>query len=132
MRVPERWLRSYCDPGLSVAELGELLALRTTEVERITRVGPPSADGFVVGRVLSVEPHPDADRLSVCEVETGDATRTIVCGAPLARTSRSERRFQSSSWPVLPPPRRLTPIEVISVTRGVRPSRACRTAATPP
>jgi phenylalanyl-tRNA synthetase beta chain len=36
----------------------------------------------VVGRVVSVEAHPDADRLSVCQVETGDATRTIVCGAP--------------------------------------------------
>ncbi len=82
MRVPYSWLREYCDPELGVEELGELLALRTTEVERISSVGPPSADGFVVGRVVSVERHPDADRLSVCEVETGGATRTIVCGAP--------------------------------------------------
>ena len=36
----------------------------------------------MVGEVLSVEPHPDADRLSVCEVDTGDGKRTIVCGAP--------------------------------------------------
>src|SRR5690349_8441048 len=56
--------------------------MRTCEVERILRLGPPAADGFVVGRVLSVDPHPDADRLSVCEVETGDGPRTIVCGAP--------------------------------------------------
>ena len=47
MRVPYFWLREHCDPGLPVEELGELLALRTTEVERILNVGPPSADGFV-------------------------------------------------------------------------------------
>jgi phenylalanyl-tRNA synthetase beta chain len=82
MRVPYSWLAEYCDPGLSVEELAERLALRTTEVERIGHVGPPSADGFVVGRVVSVERHPNADRLSVCEVEAGDGTRTIVCGAP--------------------------------------------------
>jgi phenylalanyl-tRNA synthetase beta chain len=82
VRVPYFWLREYCDPALPVEELGELLALRTTELERISFIGPPSADGFVVGKVLSVERHPDADRLTVCEVETGGATRTIVCGAP--------------------------------------------------
>jgi phenylalanyl-tRNA synthetase beta chain len=82
MRVPVFWLREYCDPGLPVEELAELIALRTTEVERISRFGPPSGDGFVVGKVRSVEPHPDADRLTVCEVETGEGPRTIVCGAP--------------------------------------------------
>jgi phenylalanyl-tRNA synthetase beta chain len=82
VKVPFSWLREYCDPGLPVDELGALLALRTTEVERISTVGPPSLAGFVVGRVLSVEPHPRADRLRVCVVETGDSTRTIVCGAP--------------------------------------------------
>ena len=82
MRIPYSWLREHCDPELSAEELGELLALRTTEVERISYLGPPSTEGFVVGRVARVEPHPDADRLTVCQVETGDATRTIVCGAP--------------------------------------------------
>ena len=82
MKVPYSWLREYCDPRLGVEELAERIALRTTEVERISYVGPPSADNFVVGRVVSVERHPDADRLSVCEVETGEGTRTIVCGAP--------------------------------------------------
>src|ERR687898_330491 len=82
MRIPYTWLRGYCDPGLTVEELAERIALRTTEVERISYVGPPSREGFVVGRVLSVARPPAADRLTVCEVETGDATRTIVCGAP--------------------------------------------------
>ncbi len=69
-------------PGLATGELAERLALRTCEVERISRIGAGSEDGFVVGRVLGVVEHPDADRLRVCEVETGDGARTIVCGAP--------------------------------------------------
>ncbi len=82
MRVPYSWLREYCDPGVEPAELAERLAMTGTEVERVGVVGPPSADGFVVGRVLSAEPHPNADRLRVCAVDTGDGERTIVCGAP--------------------------------------------------
>jgi phenylalanyl-tRNA synthetase beta chain len=82
MRAPSSWLRSYCDPGLSVEELANELAMHSIEVERISHVGAPSPDAFVVGKVISVEKHPDADKLSVCEVDAGDGTRTIVCGAP--------------------------------------------------
>ncbi len=84
MRIPYSWLREYCDPGLGVAELAERLVMTGTEVERIGAVGPPSAEGFVVGRVLGAEQHPDADRLRVCRVDTGgsEGERTIVCGAP--------------------------------------------------
>ncbi|HSI79452.1 MAG TPA: phenylalanine--tRNA ligase subunit beta [Solirubrobacterales bacterium] len=82
MRVPFSWMREYCDPGLEVDEVAELLSMRAVEVERVIRVGAPSPQGFVVGLVLSAEQHPNADRLSVCEVDTGEATRTIVCGAP--------------------------------------------------
>jgi phenylalanyl-tRNA synthetase beta chain len=82
MRAPDSWLRSYCDPKLSVQELADELAMHSIEVERITHVGAPSPDSFVVGKVLSVEKHPDADKLSVCEVDAGDGGRTIVCGAP--------------------------------------------------
>jgi phenylalanyl-tRNA synthetase beta chain len=82
MRAPTSWLRSYCDPGLSTEELADELAMHSIEVERISQVGAPSPDSFVVGKVLSVEKHPDAERLSVCEVDAGDGARTIVCGAP--------------------------------------------------
>jgi phenylalanyl-tRNA synthetase beta chain len=82
MRVPCSWLREYCDPGLAVDELAERIAMRTTEVERVGHVGVPSGERFVVGRVLEVEPHPNADRLTVCEVDTGAGARRIVCGAP--------------------------------------------------
>ncbi len=82
MRAPSSWLRAYCDPDLSVEALADEIAMHAIEVERISRVGAPSADAFVVGKVLSVEKHPDADKLSVCEVDAGEGGRTIVCGAP--------------------------------------------------
>jgi phenylalanyl-tRNA synthetase beta chain len=83
MRVPYSWLREYCDPGIGASELAERLAMTGTEVERVGVVGPPAADGFVIGKVLECERHPDADRLSVCSVDTGEGeARTIVCGAP--------------------------------------------------
>ncbi|MDQ2675821.1 MAG: phenylalanine--tRNA ligase subunit beta, partial [Actinomycetota bacterium] len=82
MKVPTSWLREYCDPGIPAAELAELLSMRAVEVERVTTVGPPSPDGFVIGRVLSAEQHPNADRLRVCVVDDGEGERTIVCGAP--------------------------------------------------
>jgi phenylalanyl-tRNA synthetase beta chain len=82
MRVPYSWLREYCDPGVGAGEIAGRLVMTGTEVERIGTVGPPAAEGFVVGRVLSAEPHPNADRLRVCSVDAGDGERTIVCGAP--------------------------------------------------
>ena len=82
MRVPYSWLREYCDPGMDPAALADRLVMTGTEVERIETVGPPSAEGFVVGKVLEREQHPNADRLRVCTVDTGDGERTIVCGAP--------------------------------------------------
>jgi phenylalanyl-tRNA synthetase beta chain len=82
MKVPFSWLTSLCDPGLSPEQIGDTLSMHSIELERISHVGAPNVDGFVVGSVRSAEQHPNADRLRVCEVDTGDATRTIVCGAP--------------------------------------------------
>ena len=82
MRVPLSWLREYCDPGMEPAALADRLVMTGTEVERLETVGPPAAEGFVVGKVLERDQHPNADRLSVCRVDTGDGERTIVCGAP--------------------------------------------------
>ena len=82
MKVPFGWLTEYCDPGLEPEQVAELLSMRAVETDRVSRIGVRSADGFIVGRVLSAEPHPNADRLRVCEVDDGRLTRTIVCGAP--------------------------------------------------
>ncbi len=83
MKVPLSWLHEYVTPDLDAAALAERLALTGTEVERVVRHGVPAVDGFVIGRVLSAEQHPDADRLRVCAVDLGgDEPAQIVCGAP--------------------------------------------------
>jgi phenylalanyl-tRNA synthetase beta chain len=83
MRVPLPWLREYCDPPLDVDQIEERLTMTGTKVEAIHRVGVASTEDFVVGRVLSAEKHPDADRLKVCTVDVGEEQpATIVCGAP--------------------------------------------------
>lgn len=87
MKAPLSWLRDYVEIKLDVDELASRLALTGTEVERVTEVGVPGADDnlgrFVVGKVLTCERHPDADKLSVCTVDVGEGgPRTIVCGAP--------------------------------------------------
>src|SRR3954468_24749910 len=83
MRAPMSWLRAYCDPPIDAEEAGRKLNDAGIELERIDRVGVGALDGFVVGRVLSAEQHPNADRLRVCTVDDGSGEeRTIVCGAP--------------------------------------------------
>jgi phenylalanyl-tRNA synthetase beta chain len=83
MRVPLPWLREYCDPPLPPKGVEERLTMTGTKVEALLRHGVPSSEGFVVGRVLAAEQHPDADRLKVCRVDLGgDEPAQIVCGAP--------------------------------------------------
>jgi phenylalanyl-tRNA synthetase beta chain len=83
MRVPLEWLHEYVRPDLELRELATRLALTGTEVDGIHPHGVGATDAFVVGKVLSAERHPDADRLSVCMVDVGDGDPTqIVCGAP--------------------------------------------------
>ena len=83
MRVPLEWLSDYVDPGLPTDQLAERLALTGTEVDRVLHHGVSALEHFVVGRVLSAEQHPDADRLRVCSVDIGAGEPSgIVCGAP--------------------------------------------------
>ena len=85
MQFPESWLREFCDPPIDTTALAELLTMSGMEVETLRPVAPPFS-GVVVGRVRSVERHPNADRLSVCQVDAGTgSTLTIVCGAPNVR-----------------------------------------------
>ena len=88
MRVPFSWLCEYVAWDRSVEELAELLSLSGTEVETIDWVGAPrdaeNIARFVVGRVKTRDKHPNADKLSLCQVEVGEANggvRQIVCGA---------------------------------------------------
>jgi phenylalanyl-tRNA synthetase beta chain len=82
MRAPVSWLKEYCDPGTSAEQIADTLTMAGLKLERLHRVGVGDPEQFVVGEVLSAEPHPDADRLTVCSVNVGNGTQTIVCGAP--------------------------------------------------
>ena len=85
MQFPESWLREFCDPPIGTAELAERLTMAGLEVEELRPVAPPF-HGVVVGHVLTVEKHPNADRLRVCDVDAGTGeTLRIVCGAPNVR-----------------------------------------------
>jgi phenylalanyl-tRNA synthetase beta chain len=84
MIVPERWLRSFCDPPIGAEDLAHSLTMAGLEVESSTAAAPAST-GVVVAQVLSVEKHPQADKLTVCKVDTGHGTVQVVCGAPNVR-----------------------------------------------
>ncbi|WP_042303952.1 phenylalanine--tRNA ligase subunit beta [Paraburkholderia kururiensis] len=82
MQFPESWLRTFVDPQLTTEELSHALTMAGLEVEGLRPAAPPTSK-IVVGRVLEVVKHPDADKLNVCQVDAGTgATLNIVCGAP--------------------------------------------------
>jgi phenylalanyl-tRNA synthetase beta chain len=81
MKVSLSWLRDYIDIQMDAADLAEALTMAGLEVDSV-------ADRYaylhsvLVGRVAEVFPHPNADKLTICRVETGDHSRMVVCGAP--------------------------------------------------
>lgn len=80
MKFSEQWLREWVNPDVSTEVLSHQLTMCGLEVDAIEPVAPPFSS-VVVGEVLAVEPHPDADRLRVCQVNVGAEQLTIVCGA---------------------------------------------------
>ena len=85
MQFPESWLREFCNPPLTTAQLADTLTMAGLEVEELKPVAPPF-NGIVVGEIMDAAQHPNADRLRVCQVDVGQADLlTIVCGAPNAR-----------------------------------------------
>ncbi|MCX4160586.1 MULTISPECIES: phenylalanine--tRNA ligase subunit beta [Paraburkholderia] len=82
MQFPESWLRTFVDPQLTTDALSHALTMAGLEVESL-RPAAPATSKIVVGRVLEVVKHPDADKLNVCQVDAGTGTTlNIVCGAP--------------------------------------------------
>ncbi|MEO0556803.1 MAG: phenylalanine--tRNA ligase subunit beta [Bacteroidota bacterium] len=95
MNVSTNWLSDYVAHGLSADALGDALTMSGLELEEITRTGPSWVEaepGVLVGHVLDVRPHPNADRLRLCDVDLGRQLAgadlrfgepvQIVCGAP--------------------------------------------------
>jgi len=85
VKFAESWLREWVDPPLSTEELAHRLTMAGHEVDSVQIEGG-GLERIVVAEVLDVDRHPDADRLSVCQVSKGDgAVLEVVCGAPNVR-----------------------------------------------
>ncbi|MEQ1800449.1 MAG: phenylalanine--tRNA ligase subunit beta [Gammaproteobacteria bacterium] len=84
MKISEQWLREFASPPGDTAALVHQLTMQGLEVESVEAAGP-ALDGVVVARVVDVAPHPNADRLRVCQVDVGTGTIQIVCGAANVR-----------------------------------------------
>ena len=84
MKVPVSWLKQYVPIFISARELAQRLTMAGNEVGEIEEIGGNwDRDKVVVGHVLKLEPHPNADRLRLPTVDVGNGeTITVVCGAP--------------------------------------------------
>jgi phenylalanyl-tRNA synthetase beta chain len=81
VKLPLKWLREFVHLDASVEEIARRLSVAGLEVENIERLTPSFA-GVFIARVLEVNKHPNADRLNLCQVDTGSEKLSIVCGAP--------------------------------------------------
>lgn len=81
MKFSEAWLREWVNPNVSTEELADQLSMAGLEVDSVEPVAP-AFSGVVVGEVLSITPHPDAEKLRICSVNTGQGEPLqIICGA---------------------------------------------------
>ncbi len=85
MKFTVGWLKEHLDTKASVTDIHDGLIQCGLEVESIENPAEKLKD-FTVARVIEAAPHPDADKLRVCKVETGTGVVQVVCGAPNART----------------------------------------------
>jgi len=81
MKVSLKWLRDYVDIKLAPEELAERLTMAGLEVKGIQTIGG-TWDNVVIGEVIALNPHPNADRLKLATVDLGTEQVTTVCGAP--------------------------------------------------
>jgi phenylalanyl-tRNA synthetase beta chain len=84
MKIPLSWLKEFINLSESPEEIAKTLTLAGLEVDGVESIGS-TFSGVVVGEVLSVEKHPDADKLCVAKVTNGSDTFQVVCGAPNCR-----------------------------------------------
>ncbi len=85
MKFSLSWLKEHLETDVPVDAIAERLTMLGLEVDGV-HDRAQGLEGFTIARVVEVRPHPDADRLKVCTVDTGSETVDVVCGAPNART----------------------------------------------
>ncbi len=85
MLVSLKWLKDYIDIDITAAELADMLTMAGLEVDEIKTIAP-NFSGVVVAEILSVRKHPQADKLSLCDVTDGLQTYPVVCGAKNIKT----------------------------------------------
>src|ERR1700730_3508143 len=86
MKFTLAWLKEHLDTDRALGEITDKLTMIGLEVERVEDLGQQLAP-FTIARVVEAKPHPNADRLRVCMVDTGAGSPVqVVCGAPNART----------------------------------------------
>jgi phenylalanyl-tRNA synthetase beta chain len=118
MQFSENWLRTMVNPTMTSDELSHLLTMSGLEVEEVEPVAPPFSN-VVVGKVLEVAKHPNADRLNVCQVDVNTGSLlNIVCGAPNVRAGMKVPCAMAGA--VLPPGADGKPFEIkVGQLRGV-------------
>ncbi len=84
MKISENWLREWVNPDISRDELVAQITMAGLEVDEVLPVASEFT-GVVIGEIISAEPHPNADKLQVCQVSDGTETFQVVCGAQNAR-----------------------------------------------
>jgi phenylalanyl-tRNA synthetase beta chain len=84
MKISFNWLKKYINTDISIDEVGQILTDTGLEVESIEKIEAVKGglEGVVIGKVLTCEKHPDADKLKVTTIDIGTETLQIVCGAP--------------------------------------------------
>jgi phenylalanyl-tRNA synthetase beta chain len=118
MQFSENWLRTMVNPTMTSDELSHLLTMSGLEVEEVEPVAPPFSN-VVVGKVLEVAKHPNADRLNVCQVDVNTGSLlNIVCGAPNVRVGMKVPCAMAGA--MLPPGDDGKPFEIkVGQLRGV-------------
>jgi phenylalanyl-tRNA synthetase beta chain len=84
MRFNEAWLREWVNPDINTEQLAHQLTMAGLEVDAVEPAAPLFS-GVVIAEVMATRPHPEADKLTLCEVNAGDGVYPVVCGAANVR-----------------------------------------------
>lgn len=101
MKASIEWLKEFVDIDISVPELAEKMTMTGSKVENIEQKGN-DIKNVVVGKILEINPHPNADKLIVTKVNIGNQTIQIVTGADNVKLRRyysnCKRWFRTARW----------------------------------